>query len=181
MRGRGRRGSSRSGRSQRAHDRGKDRLGGVRALEAARDGAKPPERLGVARLLQSDLVDRLVLQNTTARHVAALRLPLAPCRDRLQDRKLARLLHAQLQALPGVLRMRPIGLDVGQDRHLLVEPGQPVLLGELRGERKIDVAKMRDVGDRVGDLLRGKRPVRPVGEADDLSIWSPVMRETSWS
>ena len=43
----------------------------VGALEAARDGPEPPERLGVVRLLQGDLVDRLVLQHAAARHVAA--------------------------------------------------------------------------------------------------------------
>ena len=61
--------------------------------------------------------------------------------------------------------MRAVGLDVDQHRHLLVEPGGPVLLGELGAQRKIDVTEVGHVGDRVGDLLFGQRPVRPVGEA----------------
>ena len=112
-----------------------------------------PERLDVARLLQRDLVDRVVLQDARRGTSRCLRLRLAPGGKRLQDGELARLLHPHLEALPGILRVRAVGLDVRQDRHLLVDPGGAALLGELRRQRQIDVAQMRHVGDRVVDLL----------------------------
>ena len=113
-------------------DGGQDAARDAGALEAARNGPEPAERFRVARLLQRDLVDRIVLQDAAARHVARLRLALAPGGERLQDGELARLLHAHLQPLPGVLRIGAVGLDVGEDRHLLVDPVGAVLLGELR-------------------------------------------------
>ena len=167
-RGRGTRGKLALRDLEDALDGREDGAPNIRALEALGDRAEPTERFDVARVLQCYLVDRVVLQHTSARHVAGLRLALTPGGKRLKDGKLARLLDPELQPLPSVLRVRAVGVDVGQDRHLLVEPGRAVLLGKLGGERAIDVAQVRNVGDRVGDLLRRERPVRPVREAGRL-------------
>ena len=56
----------------------------------------------------------------------------------------------------------------GQDLHLLADPVAAAALLEVGVERGEHVAQMRDVGDRVVDLLLGQRPPRPVGETVGL-------------
>ena len=68
-------------------------------------------------------IDGVVLEDAAARHVAALRLALAPGGDLHQHGDLARLAQPADEAPPGVLGIGPVGLGRGEDRHLLVEPG----------------------------------------------------------
>ena len=143
-------------------------VGRRRALPALGRGAQPRQRRRVARLLLGDLVDRVVLEHAAARHVALARLALAPGRDRLHDRQLLRLAQPHLQPLPGVLRMRIVGLARGQHLHLLVQPVGAVLALQLGLEVLVDVDQMGDVGQRIVELLFRQRPVAPVGEARRL-------------
>src|SRR3546814_5087965 len=73
-----------------------------------------------------------------SRHVALLRLDLAPGRQALHHGQVAAVVGPRLEALPGLLRHQAIGLRRGQDGHLLVEPGgAPALLqaaDQLRSE-----------------------------------------------
>ena len=103
-----------------------------------------------------------------ARHVAALRLLLAPGRDLDQHRELPRLAHPRLQPFPGALGVEIVGPGRGQNLHLLADPVVAAALLQVGVERCEHVAQMGDVGDRVMQLLVGERPARPVGEAVGL-------------
>ena len=65
-----------------------------------------------------------------------------------------RLAHARLQPLPRMLRLHAVGVGRGEDLHLLVDPLGAPALGDVGGQRAIDVAQMRHVGDRVFELRR---------------------------
>jgi hypothetical protein len=51
-----------------------------------------------------------------------------------------------------VLGLEAIGLGGGQHLHLLAHPFAAAALFQIGGELEVDVAQMRDVGDRVGEL-----------------------------
>jgi hypothetical protein len=61
----------------------------------------------------------------------------------------------------GVVSSR-LGLEGGHDLALLPDPLEPSLLRELRLEPLPQRAQVLDVGQRVGLLLRGEGPPRPV-------------------
>ena len=92
---------------------------------------QPAERLGVLRLLLGDLVDRVVLDDAPARHVALARLPLAPGRDGFHHGEFGRLAQPHLQPLPGVVRMQVVGLARFEDVHFLRQPLRAAFALEL--------------------------------------------------
>ncbi len=147
---------------------GEDVLSRPRALEALRNGAQATESLGSRRVLLGDLVDRVILDDAAAWHVARLRLALAPGGKLHENGQLQRLLDPHLQPLPGVLGLHLIGFDRGEDVHLLGHPLAAPLALQLFAEREIDVAQMRHVGEGIGELVFAERPVAPVGEARRL-------------
>ena len=61
-----------------------------------------------------------------------------------------------------------VGARIGEPRHLLVEPARALVFLEIRLEPAIDVAQVRDVAQRVRELLLRQRPSRPVREARGL-------------
>jgi len=111
--------------------------------------------------------------------IARLRLALAPARDLHQHREFLRLARARLQPLPGVVGLHAVGFRRGEDPHLLVDPFVALALADVRGQRAVHVAQMRDVGDRVFSCagVSGRR-AQSVKRCD-LSSASPVMRCTS--
>ena len=64
-----------------------------------------------------------------------------------------------------MLGLRAVGLDRGQHLHFLAHPVGAALLVEVGGKLDVDIAQVRDVGDRVAELRRRERTPRPVGEA----------------
>ena len=150
---------------KRGIDRLDDRGSRGGPFPALRDRPQPRERVRVLRLLLGDFVDRIVLQNPRARDVSAARFPLAPCRHELDDRELGWLAEPRLQPQPGIIGMDVVGIGRFQDRHFLRQPAGAALPFQLSLQRRIDVAQMRHVGQRIFQLLVGKRPPAPVGEA----------------
>ena len=112
-----------------------------------------------------DIADGVVLEHARTRHVAGLRFALAPGRDLDQDGELLGLAHAGLEPHPGARRLGAVGVGRGEDFHLVVHPVGAAAPAEIGDQRRIDVAQMGHVGDRVGDLGRRQRPPGPVGEA----------------
>ena len=159
------RGSVFTSRVEPARNRVDDRLAPARAFEALGQRAQVLQPLGRGRRLHGDVGDHFVLEHARARHVARLRLALAPGRDLDQHGEFLRLAHAGLEPLPGVLRIHAVGIGRGQHLHLLLHPVDAAAAAEVFDQRQIDVAQMRHVGDGVGELRVGKRPPRPVGEA----------------
>ena len=91
----------------------------------------PASRSTVVGRLRGDLAQHVVLEHAAARHVARLRLALAPGRDLHQDGELLGLAHAGLEALPGGLGVGPVGLGRGENLHLLAHPVGAAALGEV--------------------------------------------------
>ena len=110
----------------------------------------------------------VVTQDAATRDVAPHGLLLAPERDRLQDRQVAPVLRAWLQAPPGLGRVDAVGRRVGEDGYLLLEPVRVAALLQARLQFFVGLAQMGDVGERVGDVTLAQRPRRPVGEAQRL-------------
>ncbi len=125
---------------QPAIDRPHDRFAPFRALEALRQRAQRAESLDRGRSLDRDVADHVVLEHASARHVAGLRLALAPGRDLDQHRQLLRLAHAGLEPLPGVLGLHPVGLGRREHAHLVAHPfGAPASFevgGQLQRRRR---------------------------------------------
>src|SRR6185503_20523196 len=88
-----------------ALDRFDDLTAPARALEALRQRAQMAEPLDRRRRLHGDVGEHLVLQDTRARHVARLRLALAPGRDLDEYAELLRFAHAALEPFPGAFRI----------------------------------------------------------------------------
>ena len=153
---------------QAALDGGENFLAGARALHAAREGAQIGERFLAARRGERDFDQHVVLEDARARHVAGLRLAFAPGGEIHQNSEIARFPRAGLEALPGALGVLLVGRGRGEDLHFVLQPGKAAGFLELREQRAIDVAQVRDVADRVVDLRRGERAARPVGEARGL-------------
>jgi len=149
---------------QSAFDRGDDRLAPARAFEPLGQRPQMLELLDGRRRLHGDVADRVVLEHARARHVAGLRLALAPGRDLDQDREFLGLAHARLEPLPRALRIHAVGLGRGQHLHLVLDPVGAAAAAEIFDQRVIDVAQMGDVGNGVSELRLGQRPARPVGE-----------------
>ena len=63
-----------------------------------------------------------------------------------------------------MLRFGFIRVRVGERRHFLVEPVCAARALDIGLELRIDVAQMRDVGQRIAELLLGQRTPAPVGE-----------------
>ena len=150
---------------QPALDRFENAFAPFRPLEALGQRAQRRQPLRRGRRLHGDVADGVVLEHARARHVAGLRFALAPGRDLDQDGKLLGLAHPGLEPHPGPLRIGAVGVGRGEDLHLVVHPVGAAAPSEIGDQRRIDVAQVRDVGHRVGDLGRRQRPARPVGEA----------------
>src|SRR6185503_2221282 len=112
----------------------------ARALEPLRQRAQAAQPLDRGRRLYRDVADDVVLEHATAGNVARLRLALSPSGDLDEHRKLFWLADARAQALPGVLRLEPIGFGRGQDLHFLEYPVGPAALGQIGRKRQVDVA-----------------------------------------
>ncbi len=95
-------------------------LAPARALEALRQRAQRAQPLDGGRRLHRDVADHVVLEHARARHVARLRLALAPGRDLDQHGELLRLAHAGFQPLPGALRA-----PCGRSRARSARPSRP--------------------------------------------------------
>ncbi len=124
--------------------------------------AEPFDR---SRRLRRDVGDHVVLEHARARHVAGLRLALAPGGDLHQHRQVLRLAGAALQPLPGARGVHAVGLGRGQHLHLGGDPvGAPALV-QVLVELEVDLAQMGHVRKRIGDLRVAQGPPGPVGEA----------------
>ncbi len=171
------------GRQARAFAQGGQRLG--IALEPAIDGlddvlgalgagealAERPEVGQLSHLggrAVGDVVEGLVAQDAVARHVLPLGQPLAPGRQLDQHGQPLAVAHAHLEPAPGVLGARLVGFRARQLCHLLVEPAHPAAGLEIALEAVVDVAQVRHVGERVGQLLLRQGPARPIGKARGL-------------
>src|SRR5215813_2139759 len=148
-----------------ARHRLQDVLAPFRALEPARQRAQGREPLDRGRRLLGDLAHHVVLEHAAARHVASLRLALAPGRDLHQHGELLGLAHPRLEPVPGELGLDPVGVGRGEHLHLLAHPLGAAALVQVAVERQKDVAQVGDIGDRVLHLRGAERPLRPVGEA----------------
>src|SRR5258708_6932482 len=148
-----------------APDRLDDRFAPFRALEAPGQGAQGREPFGGRGRLDRDVADDVVLEHAPARHVALLRLALAPSGDLDEHGKLLGLAYPRLQAFPGMLRLEAIGGRRGEHLHFLAHPIGACALFQISGELEIDIAQVCDVGDRIDEMRLAERPTRPSGEA----------------
>ena len=142
-----------------------DRLTPARSLKTLGQRAQVLELIDRGRRLHGDVADHVILEHARTRHVARLRLALAPGRDLDQNGELLGLAHARLQTQPSVLGIHAVGVGRGQHAHFLLHPVDAAAPAEIVEERQIDVAQVGDVGNRVGELRVGERTARPVGEA----------------
>src|SRR5450755_2120992 len=98
-----------------------------------------------------DVADGIILENTAARNVAALRLLFAPGSYFHQHRKLLWLANPRLQPLPGAFGVKVVGLRRSQNLHFLAYPVAAAALLEIGVQCSEHVAQMGDVGDGVMD------------------------------
>ena len=149
-------------------DGGDDLDAGTGTFHAARKRTQVAELLGAPRGGKGDLHQRIVLEHSAARHVAALRLGLAPSRNLDEDGEIARLADAVAKPLPGAFRMLLVSRRRSEQSHFVVEPTESAARRQPIAQIDVDVAQMGYVGDRVFDLRLRQRPARPVGEARRL-------------
>ena len=88
----------------------------------------------------------------------------------LYANELSRRLDLRLETLPGVLGMHLVGAGIGEDRHLLVEPGGTIVALQLRLQLQIDAAQVRDEQVRLVEAAAGFRRTLELLRASNLDL-----------
>ena len=152
--------------AQQAALNGRKNIGSrLRALHSPRKSPQIGQSFRRTRCGQRDLDQNIFLQHARARYVACLRLALAPGGKLHQQRQIPRLAGAVSKTLPGIFGVLLISRWRGQNPHFIGQPGQAARALQLRVERMIDVAQVRDIGNGIVNLRFRQRPTGPVGKA----------------
>src|SRR6478672_5526303 len=118
--------------------------------------------------MKDDFIERIVLDDPSARKILRARFRFAPGRERLQAAKHDRVAARQLQALPGILRRKGKTGWIRKALHFLVEPGTAPGLFELLHHAREHRREVCDVGYCIVDLPLVERTPAPIGEARAL-------------
>ena len=139
-----------------------------RPNESVRHRAQLTEILLRAGFLAGDFLNRIILQNATARLVEFLGDGFAPRGNRDDNGRIILLRLAQFQSLPCIGRVGVVFRRVFQVRHFLADPIEPPEGFQIVSHLEIRVAQMGHVPEGVDQLLLAEGTAGPVGELAGL-------------
>ena len=115
--------------------------------------------------MSRDLEQRLIADDAVARHVAGLRLALAPGRDGRENAQESLVGGTRLEPLPGIDRVELVEIGILQRRDLPPAPRTPPGAPEIALQLLVHLAKMGHIGQGVVELALVERAAAPIGEA----------------
>ncbi len=122
----------------------------------------------VFRLIARQLYHRVILIDAAARDVARLGVFLAKGGQFAHKRQELWRIRARLDPTPCLARRGDIGVGAGQGLKLFLNPAGAARLFKLARKKFVDLAQVRDIGQRVFRLRIAQRAAGPIGKTGRL-------------